>query len=120
MTPIDEKSMSRDSAAYTHVGFVLLGGLLISITVMSAGLIASAVVGGTAATVLPLDRVPARLGQGDANAILDLGILLLFATPLAGILTALVEFWIQRDRTFVLVTMGLLAMLAIAFAVALH
>jgi uncharacterized membrane protein len=57
---------------------------------------------------------------GPAAAILDLGILLLFATPLAGILAAAAGFALERDWVFTGTTTLLLVMLAIAFIVALH
>jgi uncharacterized membrane protein len=110
----------RERAGYAHIAWVLLSGLLLSILVMVAGLIAEAVSGQPATTVLPLNQEPAHLVEGNPDAMLDLGILLLFATPIAGVVTAFVEFWAQRDRAFILVTGGLLVMFVIAFAIALH
>lgn len=112
---------SGDARTYTQVGMTLLGGLITSIAVMVAGLLVAGVQGGSSTShVLPLDQVITHLLKFESAAILDLGILLLFATPLAGVAVALVNFLIERDTTFAAVTLFLLAMLAVAFAVALH
>jgi uncharacterized membrane protein len=103
------------------VGWTLLVGLLVSVSVMVIGLAVVAANGGTsAAHVLPLDREVPDLLKGSAAAPLDLGILLLFATPLAGVLVALAGFIRVRDTTFTVITLVLLAILAVGFAVALH
>lgn len=124
-----------DSTLYRRVGFTLLIGLLVSIAVMAAGLLAIPVTGGHAC-VLPLDQVVSHLGHsggacsaggnkageegGTAAAILDLGILLLFATPLAGVIVAVIGFALEKDWIFTGTTALLLVMLVISFAIALH
>ena len=88
---------------------------------MALGLILVVLAGSTSAShVLPLDRVLPSLANSKPSAVLDLGILLLFATPLVGVIVALLEFVRQRDRPFVLISLGLLIMLTAGFAVALH
>jgi uncharacterized membrane protein len=102
------------------IGTVLLGGLLLSIGVMVAGLVVAAARGGETGTVLPLQRVLPALGNGSAPAVLDLGILLLFATPLAGVVAALISFALHRNARFVVISVALLVLLAVGFAVALR
>lgn len=110
-----------DRRTYRVVGYTLLGGLWISIAVMCLGLAVAAIQGRNEATqVLPLDQELAKLTAGSPAAVLDLGILLLFATPFAGVLVALFEFIRQRDRPFIAITAALIAILAIGFGVALH
>jgi uncharacterized membrane protein len=110
-----------DEATYARVGYTLLYGLLISIAVMIIGLIVGAVTGKTAAAhVLSLDRVLPQLAKGSASAVLDLGILLLFATPLAGVLVALAEFVRIKDRAFAGITLAVGILLCVGFVVALH
>jgi uncharacterized membrane protein len=99
---------------------VLLGGLLLSIAVMTVGLGLTAVRGGDATHVVPLHRLIPELTQGHVAAVLDLGILVLFATPLLGVLTALEGFWAEGDRDFVLVSLGLLLVLGVGIAIALR
>jgi uncharacterized membrane protein len=115
-----EPIVGEEQRLDSHVGGVLLVGLLLSITVMTLGLVVTAVRGGDTTHVLPLDRVIPELAKGHTAAILDLGILMLFATPLLGIVVAFEGFWEQGDRDFVLVTAILLVMLAAALAIALH
>jgi uncharacterized membrane protein len=116
-------SMTTNSAeedAYQPIGRTLLIGLVVSIAVMAVGLVVAAARGTTTSHVLPLDRVLPQLAKGTPAAILDAGILLLFATPLFGVLVALGAFVRQRDLPFAGITALLLVMLALAFAVALH
>jgi uncharacterized membrane protein len=115
-----ETRAAQDARIYARVGWILLGGLLLSIAVMALGLALTAIGGGETTHVLPLDRVVPELARGHTAAILDLGILLLFATPLAGVLAALVGFWLEGDRAFTLITSALLLLLAAGFAIALH
>lgn len=64
----------------------------------------------------PLElRHPAALlrgiGHGDAAAIVDLGILLLIATPICRVIFAVVGFAIERDRLYVAISLTVLAVL---------
>jgi uncharacterized membrane protein len=49
--------------------------------------------------------------QGDDRAIIQLGLLLLIATPVARVLFSVVAFALERDLTYVLVTLIVLAVL---------
>ena len=112
---------ASDRRADMAVGWTLLGGLLLSIGVMALGLLLVAIRGGPSAKhVLPLDQILTSLGKGTVSAVLDLGIVLLFATPFVGVLVALAQFVRQRDTPFVLVTGVLLVLLVAGFAVALR
>jgi uncharacterized membrane protein len=116
------ESLPRDDRqTYARVGYTLLSGLWISIVVMAAGLGLAALRGiHQSSHVLPLQRLPAGLGAGKPAAILDLGILLLFATPFVGVLVALTEFLRLRDFPFLWVTVALIIILLAGFAVALR
>ena len=88
---------------------------------MILGLILVAPEGNNAATrVVPLDRVLPDLIKGSRPALLDTGILVLFATPLLGVVVAFVHFLRLRDMAFSLVTASLLLVLMAGFVVALH
>ncbi|MDP9039392.1 MAG: DUF1634 domain-containing protein [Acidobacteriota bacterium] len=60
-------------------------------------------------------RHPAELGagiaRGEATAIVELGILLLIATPVARVAFAVVAFAIERDRLYVAISLVVLAVL---------
>lgn len=99
----------------------MLGGLWLSIVVMVVGLVVAGIEGAKASThALPLDQELSKLAAGKPAALVDLGILLLFATPLAAVITALVEFVLQGDRTYTGITVALVIILGAGFAVALH
>lgn len=117
----DEPLIGEGARTYRLVGVTLLAGLLVSIAVMVAGFIAAVISGGGAASrVLALDQILPGLGRGNLSAILDLGILLLFAAPVAGVAVALVRFVLEQDTLFVAVTAALLLVLVAAFALALR
>jgi uncharacterized membrane protein len=104
-----------------HVGQTLLAALLLSLTVMVTGVVVEAVKGQRAtAKIIPLDHLFHQLSKGNASALLDTGIVLLFAAPLMGVLVACLEFVRQRDIRFALVTGLLLVILMGSFAVALR
>jgi uncharacterized membrane protein len=60
-------------------------------------------------------RHPAALlngiARGDASAIIDLGILLLIATPICRVVFAVIAFAIERDRLYVAISLTVLAVL---------
>jgi uncharacterized membrane protein len=60
-------------------------------------------------------RHPAQLfglvATGDGAAIIQLGILLLIATPIARVVFAVIGFAIERDRLYVLISLIVLAVL---------
>jgi uncharacterized membrane protein len=88
---------------------------------MTLGLILEAIRRDTGSGhVLPIDQILPNLGKVRPSAVLDLGILLLFATPVAGVVVALTEFMRSRDIPFMLITALLLIVLAGGFALALR
>ena len=52
-----------------------------------------------------------RLAAGDASAIIDLGILLLIATPICRVLFAVIGFALERDRLYVAISVTVLIVL---------
>ncbi len=55
-----------------------------------------------------------NLGAGDGAAIVQLGILLLIATPIARVVFAVIAFAIERDRLYVGVSLFVLAVLLLS------
>lgn len=111
----------EEQVTYARVGYTLLAGLWLSVIVMLAGFILAAVSGiHQVSHVTPLQDVVSGLQSGRASSVLSLGILLLFATPFAGVLVALVQFLRLRDVPFIWVTVVLLVILVIGFAIALR
>src|SRR5450755_4106498 len=56
-------------------------------------------------------ELAAGIGRGSADAIIELGILLLIATPIARVVFAVVAFAIERDRLYVAISLTVLAVL---------
>jgi uncharacterized membrane protein len=102
------------------VGRALLIGLLVSVAVMVLGLVLTALSGGKAGSVVRLSDLPARLAAGSAPAVLDLGILLLIATPPAAVATALLSFLRAQEDAFALISLLLLGILGAGLVIALR
>jgi uncharacterized membrane protein len=110
-----------DAATAIGISRTLFSGLLASIAIMILGLVLVLPEGKNAAThVVSLDRVLSDLIHGSRPAVLDFGILVLFATPLLGVVVAFVQFVRHGDKAFSLVTVLLLMVLTAGFLVALH
>jgi uncharacterized membrane protein len=104
------------------MGRLLQVGVLVAAAVVLVGgvMYVSARAGATANyrvfTAHPLMlRHPAALlrgiAHGDAPAILQLGILLLIATPICRVGFAVAAFWMERDRLFVAISLTVLGVL---------
>jgi len=116
-----EESLAQEKAFDARIARTLFVGLVASIAIMVAGLVLAAAHGHNAVQhVLPLADVPSHLAQGDPASVLDLGILLLFATPLAGVLVAAAQFAQERDRQFLAISLMLLCVLCVGFIVGLR
>ena len=88
----------------THLGRLLLGGVLSAATCLAAGL------------ALSLTRAAASV----ANALLTIGLLILMATPILRVVVSLVEYARMRDWFFVVTTLVVLIVLFVTIGVALH
>ena len=58
------------------------------------------------------------LGMSDCRALIQLGLLLLIATPIVRVASSLVGFGLERDRTYVLLTAVVLSILIYSLAMA--
>ncbi|MFA5312983.1 MAG: DUF1634 domain-containing protein [Methanomassiliicoccales archaeon] len=96
---------------------VLLCGMLLSLATMSLGLALYIADGSGDDAVIPIETLIDELAAGKPLAIVQLGILMLIATPLVRIIAALVVFAAERDRQFVLIALVVLAMVIVAMVV---
>lgn len=55
------------------------------------------------------------VAAGDARAIIQLGVVLLIATPIARVFFSLLVFAVQRDRLYVIISAGVLILLLLGF-----
>ena len=72
-----------------------------------------------AGTVYPhtLGDVFSRIRDARGQAIVMLGLLLLIATPVARVAFSIAAFAIERDRLYVLITIAVLTLLLLSFAI---
>lgn len=102
---------------------VLWYGAFLSTLVMAAGLCMMLARGTTVSMESPhrirLGSLFVGLVQLRPTAVIELGILLLLFTPIARIVTAVITFALERDLKYVLISLGVLAvvLLSISFAV---
>ena len=66
------------------------------------------------ANLLHPSRLIHLLSMGDASAIIQVGILLLIATPVARVAFAVIGFAIERDRLYTFVSLAVLVILIAA------
>ena len=57
-------------------------------------------------------RLRAQISRGDAAALIQLGVLLLIATPVARVIFAVVAFFVERDWLYVVISLFVLVVLA--------
>jgi uncharacterized membrane protein len=112
----------NDARMEAIMGRLLQVGVLLSASVVLAGgaMFLRAHAGDRAdyrtfvAHPLELRHPASLLGdllRGDASAIVELGILLLIATPVCRVIFAVVGFAIERDRLYVAISLTVLAVL---------
>ena len=105
---------------YRHIATILRAGFVCALVLMALGLAVALARGQTIdSDVISLGDMPSALRDGDAQAILDLGLLVLLATPVAVVIAALATFLRQRDWRFVGVCVALVAILASSVGLAL-
>ena len=107
----------------TMVSWVLLSGVSVAAALLVAGLLGSLVVGWRGSliglphadvSIVSFDDIGEGLAAVRPQAIAQLGLLVLVATPILRVLTSLVAFALERDRLYVGITAGVLAILLAA------
>jgi uncharacterized membrane protein len=99
----------------TYVRFVLVAGMVLSVSVMAMGLVWYAISPGDYPDVSlsPAD-IPGEISKGNPIAVLDLGILFLIATPLTRVITALVFYLLDKEMKMAGVSVIILIVIGIA------
>ncbi len=112
----------NDARMEVAMGRLLQVGVLLAATVVLLGGVMylfaqrGAQVNYRVFTAMPIQlRHPMTLlrgiAHGDASAIVELGILLLVATPICRVIFAVIAFAIERDRLYVAISLTVLAVL---------
>jgi uncharacterized membrane protein len=111
-----------DTTVDLIVGNLLRGGVILaSAVVLVGGVLYLIQEGGQVPEIRVFHGEPPQLRslggilqdalRGDGRGVIQLGLLLLIATPVARVLFTVVAFAAQRDRTYVVVTLIVLAVL---------
>ena len=104
------------------VSGVLRGGLLLAALVAGSGgavyllhhgsdQVAYSAFNGEPATLRGIGGILAGVARGEAQAIIQLGLVLLIATPIARVALSLIGFYLERDRRYLAITTLVLAIL---------
>jgi|ADurb_Met_03_Slu_FD_contig_31_1853795_length_1198_multi_5_in_0_out_0_2 uncharacterized membrane protein len=98
---------------WVHV--VLRWGMTVSMAVLLIGLLLFALdPGGHDEADMGFGDIAQGIAAGNPIAVIDLGIILLIATPLTRVLTTLAIFIADREPRFILVSMLVLGIIALA------
>jgi uncharacterized membrane protein len=102
------------------VSRLLLAGLIVAIGLMLAGAIIAAVRGaGSVEDLSSITRLPHLLATLDATGFIDLGLLVLLATPAARVVALLIVFAARRQWLFAGVSFAVMVILALSAFLAL-
>jgi len=94
---------------------VLLAGMVLSVSVMITGLIMYSISDGEwEEKVLSPDEIIAGILDGNPIAVIDLGILLLIATPLTRVISTMIIFLYSGEVRFVIIALLVLVVIGIA------
>ncbi|HSV42222.1 MAG TPA: DUF1634 domain-containing protein [Methanomassiliicoccales archaeon] len=93
---------------------VLVTGMVASLIIILLGLGVYVIDPPTSDGPVPSGELPDRLMAGDPIAIIELGILVLIATPLVRVLAALTMFARQKDVRFVMISLIVLSVIILA------
>ena len=102
------------------IGWILQGGVLLSMAVIVFGLLLMVLGPGgfslQRAFLFPqsLSQVGAGLLAWQPQAVITLGLLLLIATPILRVATSMVVFTFERDRKYMIITLIVLAILLLS------
>jgi uncharacterized membrane protein len=97
---------------------VLVTGMVLSFSIMIIGLVMYAI-SPTEGTTLPIDKIVDGIVHGNPIAVIDLGIVLLIATPLVRIIAAGLTFGLEKDYRFLGIALFVLAMIVLAIFIKL-
>lgn len=121
----------QDKDLQTFIGNLLRFGVIVAMVIVIAGLILYLFShGGDIAAygtfnengVFRTDAFWQALKSGESKAIMELGVIILIATPIARVLFTMVGFWLEKDRMYTLIAFIVLCIIAysLLFGVATH
>jgi len=98
-----------------YVRLVLFSGMILSVSLLIIGLVAFFISPtGCSDVTIPLDQIPGEIVKGNPVAILNLGIVLLIATPMMRVIIALAVFMAEKDSRYAGIALFILLIIGIA------
>jgi uncharacterized membrane protein len=116
----EQNSKPRRNKNATVIGWILRGGAILSATIIFCGMLLLFVHGGVAAQSFhafphTLSQVLIGVLALQPEAVIELGILLLIATPVITVSASAIAFAVEHDRPFVVIALIVLAILLTSF-----
>jgi uncharacterized membrane protein len=93
---------------------MMLAGLALAIVLMIAGAVLAAVRGSSVQSSTSITDLPKLLANGDPSGLLDLGLLVLLATPFARVVALVIAFASRREWLFAGISLVVIAILALS------
>jgi uncharacterized membrane protein len=117
-------NQTKDQQTYIWAALTLRWGMYISFGAMVAGLVWWVLAGApggesSAAKVIPLDRILPELVALNPLALINLGVVLLLATPGVTLFTIIVTYAAARNWRYVGIAMSVAAILLLSLAISL-
>ena len=118
-----DTKLARVAQLETIVSLVLRFGVILSLSVIAIGAILLFLVDPTHA-VVPMSGSPtpqnptailAAVGQLQPTAVIDVGLMLLIATPVIRVAVSVIAFLMEEDFVYTLVTLFVLGVLLLSF-----
>jgi uncharacterized membrane protein len=120
---LQTETPNKDILTYRWAAFTLRAGMYSSFAAMGIGLAWWALTGApggeaSAIKTIPIDQVIPQLAAGNPLALLNLGIILLLATPGVTLLLEIVSYALARNWRYVLIAsiVGAILLLSIALS----
>lgn len=113
----------RDKDLQALIGNLLRIGVVIAMTIVVGGLILFLFEHGretahyetfTDEGVFRLQKFLDELGSGRSSAIIELGVMVLIATPIARVLFTMIGFWLEKDRLYTFIALLVLCIIVIS------
>lgn len=121
----------QDKDLQSFVGNLLRIGVIVAMTIVVAGLVLFLFQYGREVAgygtfneqeVFRFAEFYHSLMRGDSKAIMELGVMVLIATPIVRVLFTMIGFWLERDRMYTLIAFIVLCIIAysLIFGVSSH
>ncbi len=115
------KNLDERYRVYHVLSRVLATGIIASIGIMVLGAALLLVKGGgTIQRLPPFGQLLAGVVALDPSSVIWFATLVLILTPIARVVTAIVLFTLEKDRRYIMITVGVLVLLIVSFIIGIR